>query len=358
MWLDGEPVHSCLVPAFRAAGREVTTIEGLAPDGELHPMQQAFLDAQAFQCGFCAAGMIMTAAAFDQTQQRRPAARAEGQSVPLHRLSLDRRCACTAWSTSRRTSPASACGASLPNPFGDAIVTGQARYTMDVAMEGLLHLKVLRSPHAHARIIRIDATAALAVPGVVAIFTWEDVPRRLYSTATHEDHLVDPDDTYMLDNVVRFVGQRVAAVVAETEAAAEAACRAARGRVRDPAGGVRSRRRDGARTRRCCTTRAVDRHGNIYVDIHGEVGSVAEGFAAADAVHEMTYSTSRVQHVHLETHGSIAWQGDGRAAARAHQLAGAVHRPAEALPYVRAARRATCTSSPSASAAASAASRR
>jgi CO/xanthine dehydrogenase Mo-binding subunit len=53
--------------------------------------------------------------------------------------------------------------------------------------------------------------------------------------------------------------------------------------------------------------------GNIYADIRGEVGGIADGFAAADAVHEMTYSTSRVQHVHLETHGSIAWRGeDGR----------------------------------------------
>ena len=108
---------------------------------------------------------------------------------------------------------------------------GAARYTFDVAPEGLLHIKMLRSPHPHAKIISIDKRASLGVPGVHTVLTFEDAPDRLFSTARHEWDWMDPDDTKVLDNVVRFIGQKVAAVVAETEAAAEEGCRRLQGRV-------------------------------------------------------------------------------------------------------------------------------
>ena len=308
VWLDGEPVHSCLMPAFRAEGREVTTIEGLAHNGKLHPMQQAFLDAQAYQCGYCAAGMIMTAVSLDDEQKKN-----------LPRSLKGNLCRCTGYRSIRdaihgvaeveEDVAGKACGASLRNPFGESIVTGKARYTMDIAMEGLLHLKVLRSPHAHAKILKIDRSKAMAIPGVVEVFTWEDVPRKLYSTALHEDHLVDPDDTYILDNVARFVGQRIAAVVAETEDAAIAGCRALKVEyeilpaVFDPVAAMEPEAP-------LLHHKGGEAKGNIYVEIHGEVGNVAAGFKEADAIHEHTYSTSRVQHVHLETHGSIAWRDE------------------------------------------------
>jgi putative selenate reductase molybdopterin-binding subunit len=307
--IDGVPYHSCLVPAFRAEGRAITTIEGLASEAGLHPMQQAFLDAQAFQCGFCAAGMIMTAATFDDASR---------QDLP--RLLKGNLCRCTGYHSIddalhgvvnvEKDDGGDACGKSLRNPFAEAIVTGKAHYTLDVPVDNTLHLKVLRSPHAHARIKSIRRDEALVVPGVAAIFTWEDVPRKLYSTATHEDHLVDPDDTYMLDNVVRYVGQRVAAVAAETEGAAEEACRKLEVEyellpaVFDPELAIAP----GAPILH--EKKSVAFLDNVYVDIHGELGSVADGFAEADAIHEMTYSTSRVQHVHLETHGTLAWRGD------------------------------------------------
>ena len=90
--VDGEPVHSCIFPAYRAENRAITTIEGLATNGELHPMQHAFLQAQGFQCGFCTPGLIMTAASLNQSHAAGSRLGFERQYLPLHRLWRDRGC--------------------------------------------------------------------------------------------------------------------------------------------------------------------------------------------------------------------------------------------------------------------------
>ncbi len=121
--LDDAPVHSCLLPAFRAEGRRVTTIAGLAGAGDLHPMQQDFVAAQGFQCGFCTAGMLLTAASLD------PARRAD--LAPSMRGNL---CRCTGYGAiadalAAMPAPAVAgdcLGADVADPDGAAVVTGQA----------------------------------------------------------------------------------------------------------------------------------------------------------------------------------------------------------------------------------------
>jgi len=316
VWLDGKPVHSCLVPAFRAEGREVTTLEGLSCNGTLHPMQDAFLKAQAYQCGFCTAGMIMTAATFSEEQK---------QDLPFNLKG--NLCRCTGYRAIEDAihgvehvetdCPGKSTGRNIGHPFGPSIVTGQARYTADIQMEGLLHLKVLRSPHAHARILAIRREKALGVPGVVDIFTWEDVPRIPYGTGTHDDYKVEPDDTYILDNVVRFVGQRLAAVVAETEGAAEEACRLLEvdyellPTVFDPEYAMSG---DAPVLHpKDASARIADASRNIVREIHGENGSVEQGFREAEAIFEDTFETHRQQHAQLETHISYSYlSADGR----------------------------------------------
>jgi CO/xanthine dehydrogenase Mo-binding subunit/aerobic-type carbon monoxide dehydrogenase small subunit (CoxS/CutS family) len=300
--VDGAPVHSCLFPAIRAAGRSITTIEGLANGPTLQPMQQRFLDAQGYQCGFCTAGMIMTAAALNQAQLAELPVALKGNL-----------CRCTGYRAiadaiaGRREAelppPGQACGASLAAPAGPALVTGQARFTFDLAVDHLLHLKILRSPHAHARITRIDKTAALAVPGVQAVLTYEDAPDKQFSTGRHQDPADDGFDTRVLDRVLRFAGQRVAAVAAETEAAAEEACRRLvidyeiLPSVLTPEAALAP----GAPL--------VHEHapGNIVATVTGDIGDADSAIAAADFVYEGTYTTQRVQHAHLETHGAIGW---------------------------------------------------
>jgi putative selenate reductase molybdopterin-binding subunit len=309
--IDGEPVHSCIVPAFRADGHAVTTIEGLAPDSGTHPMQQAFLDAQAFQCGFCTSGMILTCASLNQAQRQDLGAALKGNL-----------CRCTGYraiedalngkTNIEAAAAGTAFGRSLPAPAGPQLVRGAARYTFDTVIEGLLHIKMLRSPHPHAKIISIDKTAALAVAGVHAVLTFEDAPDRLFSTARHEKAWMDPDDTRVLDNIVRFVGQKVAAVVAETEAAAEEGCRRLKvdydvlPDVIDPAQAIAAGapRLHPDKTRE---HRVANAQRNIVAETHGEYGDVATALAQAAVSYEGTFTTQRVQHAALETHGGLAW---------------------------------------------------
>ncbi|MET8682802.1 molybdopterin-dependent oxidoreductase [Streptomyces sp. NPDC004732] len=318
--VDGEPVHSCLYPAVRAEGRSVTTVEGLADKGgELHPVQQKFLDAQGFQCGFCTAGFLMTTAALEQ---EKGSAHDDGKLDDLPRAFKGNICRCTGYRAiedavrgvqhTERPCAGKAVGKSLGAPAGPQVVTGTARYTFDVEVPGLLHMKLLRSPHPHARILAIDTSAALRVPGVHAVLTHEDAPATLYSSARHEHPTEDPDDTRVLDDTVRYVGQRVAAVVATSEQAAEEGCRRIDVTyeelpyVTDPEDAMR----DGApviHAGKGPEVRIARVENNVAGEVHGEIGSVDDGFAEAAVVYEETFRTQRVQHASLETHGCVAY---------------------------------------------------
>jgi putative selenate reductase molybdopterin-binding subunit len=333
--VNGSPVHSCIFPARRASGVEVTTAAGLGTPEALHPMQQAFVDHFGFQCGFCTAGMIVTASTLEPDDLD-----------DLPRLMKGNLCRCTGYrsirdsisagvhtagratnlgSTGRKApSPSSAqIGTSTLPPGGPAIVSGREAYTMDTTMAGALHLRILGSPHAHARIRSIDVSAALAVPGVELVLTHENTPTTRFSTARHEHREDDPDDTRVFDDVVRFVGQRVAAVAASTPAAAEEGCRRIEvdyeilSAVFDPD----SARQEGApilHGGRTPQDRVDDAARNVVGAIHaGFGGDVDAALHASDVTVSGSWQTQRITHAQLETHGTIGWvDDDGRLSLR------------------------------------------
>ncbi|MDQ1176560.1 molybdopterin-dependent oxidoreductase [Microbacterium sp. SORGH_AS_0421] len=342
--LDGTPTHSCIIPAMRLEGRAITTAAGLAPGDELHPVQEALAAGFGFQCGFCTPGMSVTASTLT------------ADDLP----DLDRRmkgnlCRCTGYRPIREAIRASvlgpvretgarppepSCGASCDGhdekvasgpatPAGRVgastvpeaarrIVQGREPFTFDEPVPGgpALVLRVVTSPHAHARVVSIDTADALAVPGVVAVFTHEDVPDVRYSTGRHEHRTDDPDDTRMLDDVVRHVGQRVVAVVAETAEAADAGCRAIAVEyevlpaVFDP----EQARQPGApllHAERTPDERVMEAGRNVVAGFH--VGHGGDIEAALDASHTTVtgeWRSSRVTHAALETHGAVGWLDD------------------------------------------------
>lgn len=313
--LDGAPVHSCLYPAHRLDGTAVTTVEGLGTPDDLHPVQRAFVDAAGFQCGFCTAGMVVTVAAMDDAQR-----------ADLPRALKGNICRCTGYRSvvdavhgTVNVEPDATAGGSTAAPAATRVVTGREPYTLDVRTPDLLHLAVLGSPHASARVVSVDARAALALPGVRAVLTHADAPATLFSTGRHQNRLEDPDDTRVLDPVLRFRGQRVAAVVADSPAEAERALAAlvveyaVLPAVHDP----EQARRPGAWAvhgdKDAATSRLVDPGRNTVAELHAERGDVSAAVARAAAVVTGTWTTARVSHVALETHATRGWlDADGR----------------------------------------------
>ena len=174
MLLDGRPVRSCLTPVGKVAGRQVQTVEGLAgPDG-LHPLQTAFVEAGAVQCGFCTPGMLMAAKGLlDRTQEPSRAEIVDALEGNLCRCTGYRKIVEAVELAARRMrsqeAPALAPKPNAPGAIGGSNlrtdsqgkVTGATRYVEDMRMDGMLHGAVVRSPHHHARGLSIGSR----VPG-------------------------------------------------------------------------------------------------------------------------------------------------------------------------------------------------
>lgn len=347
--LDGAAVNSCMFLSVQAEGHLIETIEPTGSYPELgwrktigySMLQQAFAESGAVQCGYCTPAMILAAKALLENTP-------DPTEVQVRDALSGVLCRCTAY-----VKPVEAVlkaaewlrNGSVTN--GDFAITpivqlddipetgvvgksevkldayklaqGKPAFTADLQLRDVLHAKVLRSPVAHARILSIDTSAAKALPGVAAVLTWQDIPRVVYSTAGQSDPIPGPLDMFSLDNRVRFVGDRVAFVAAETVDIAEEALHLIRVDYEElPAIiDMRDAMKPGA-VRIHDETEYVnfgdsDPSRNLAAEIRIDIGDVEKGFAEADRVFEEEYVVPKVQQAHIEPHVVLTyWDEDDR----------------------------------------------
>ncbi|TMD45097.1 MAG: xanthine dehydrogenase [Chloroflexi bacterium] len=201
------------------------------------------------------------------------------------------------------------------------LVTGKPAFVDDIELRDMLYGRLLTSPHAHAVIRDIDASEARALPGVHAVLTYKDVPRIPYTTAGQSWPEPGPHDQYSLDYIVRFVGDRVAAVAAETAEIAEQALRLIKvdyevlPALLDPRKAMNP---DAPRIHpESESYRIHDASRNIAAHLHAEIGDVERGFAESDLVVEGEYIVPQVQQTPIENHIVITyWDEDDRLVVR------------------------------------------
>jgi aldehyde oxidoreductase len=302
--VDGRPVRSCRKKMKGLDGSSVTTIEGLSKGGKPHPLQEAFARQGAPQCGFCTPGMILTAKAL---LDENPSPSREEMKKALNTVM----CRCGSYPAifraieevskemaGEREAPPTLVGGVVGAPVEkkDALdkALGTLQYGDDMTPEGVLHGKVLWSAHPHAEILSIDTAAAKEMPGMHAVLTARDVPG---------DNVYGPmvrDAQVMAMEKVRFIGEPVVVVFAESEEQAEAARDACQVEYR-PLPGVFT-------PEQALAPDAPQLHpeGNIHHQAHIRKGDVEKGFAEADVVVEDTYSTPFIEHAYLEPEAGLA----------------------------------------------------
>ncbi len=365
--IDGRLTPTCVLLAAQVAGREVVTVESLSSGAALDPIQQAFAETGAIQCGYCTPAMILAAKALlgrepnpTETEVRdvlsgvlcrctgyvkpveavlRAAARLRGDSVPPLEDAAGGEAlfsgqppeppapevpggiATQARVQTRPTlgtqSATDVVGKSEQKVDAAKLAKGRPVFADDIELPGLLHAALLTSPHAHARITRIDASKARALPGVHAVLTHLDVPRVIYASGGQSYPNPPPWDQVSLDSKVRFVGDRVAVVAAETPAIARQALELIEVEyellpaVFDAASALA----DGAPVihDEPDALKIADATRNIAATVHAAVGDFEQAYAAAAQRFERTYYSHQVQQASIEPHIVITyWDEDDR----------------------------------------------
>jgi putative selenate reductase molybdopterin-binding subunit len=236
--LDGLSVNSCQILAVQVDGRKVWTVEGLSKDRKLGIVQRALVDAACVQCGYCTPAVAL---AIHELLQRDPKPSREAVADALSGTM----CRCTGYeqffdavriAAGRLADPAYAesagpqfkpelrhIGKDREKVDAARLALGERAFVEDRVDADACSLALLTSPHAHAWIASIDTAEAEAMPGVVAVLTHLNCPDKVYTTAGQGFPEPSPYDQRMFSKKVRHVGDRVAAVLAETIEEAQAA---------------------------------------------------------------------------------------------------------------------------------------
>jgi len=311
--VDGKALNACLCLAVEVDGCQIETIEGLQTEAGLHPLQEAFVDHGAVQCGFCTSGMIMASKALiDEVPHAGDEQIKEAIAGNLCRCTGYQKIIKAVASVARpQREPTmmarefgSNIGDRIPRAEARSLVTGQAVFLDDFELPGTLHGRILRSPHPHALILNIDTRAAFRLPGVWAVITAADTPKIPFC------HMpITPNKLPLRDEKVRFVGDEVAAVAASNPEVAEEALDLIRVEYEQlPAVfDVEEAMREGA------PILHDDCPDNVATRFARKFGSPDEAMAQADHVFEDEFDLPRVASCSMEPHGCIArWEADGR----------------------------------------------